>query len=342
MARIEYWLQIENGPWDTAPNGVDRLSGATLARGADGMFKPLAGEALFIRRYTANWASGDDRPLNAWDLAEPDPAGGHGTIPGATIEAKVGDEIVVHFRNMDQRAGATEAQRTHSLQVRGLQAAAMYVGRFPYTPADPAQGNRRGDRVGPGESFDYRYTAPHQSNAGVWWYGDGGAGAAENVKLGSFGAVVVRGGGEGKANVPAQALRGAGDTPFRFANVPPPPSANDHLLVWHTLGDGVECLNGRQGGGNTPELIARANTRLKLRVLNLTQRARTITLDGHRWRHGDGWVDSELLGPGQGATIELLEGSAENGGGNGEWPIGCDGATIGSLVVTEGGPVVLS
>src|SRR5947207_15440945 len=99
MARIEYWLQLENHPWDVAPNGIDRTTGLNLVRDANGFFKPITGDALIFRRYAPNWAAPDDQLLNPWDLNEPNPTQTNGTIPGATIEAKVGDEILVHFRN---------------------------------------------------------------------------------------------------------------------------------------------------------------------------------------------------------------------------------------------------
>jgi hypothetical protein len=30
MATIEYWIQLENHPWDACPNNVDRMSGMDL------------------------------------------------------------------------------------------------------------------------------------------------------------------------------------------------------------------------------------------------------------------------------------------------------------------------
>lgn len=343
MPRIEYWLQIENQPWDVCPNGIDRATGENFSRDATGLFKPLANEALIIRRYTANWAAPDDRALNAWDLNEWNPSQTRGTIPGATIEAKVGDEIIVHFRNNDQRANVSDAERIHSLHAHGVQHKVVHDGIFPFAPADSSQNNSRGDRLKPGESFDYYYSVIHLSNAGVWAYCDGAMFAQQSIALGACGAIVVRAGGESRAQLPAQSLRASSDTPTRFADVPQPPPSVEHLLVIHDLAGIGECLNGRQGIGNTPTFLARVNTRVKFRVLNLTTRAQTFHLHGHRWRRGDDWTDAETIPADGGFSFEILEGSAENGGGNGEWAITFPSApnVRASLVVTEGGALEL-
>lgn len=343
MPRTEYWLQIENHAWDVCPNGLNRMTGEQFTRAAGGLFRPLASEALIIRRYTANWAAPDDHALNPWDLNEPEPARTRGTIPGATIEGKVGDEIIVHFRNMDQRTGIAPRERTHSFYAHGLQHANAHDGTYPLSAPDAAQGNKQGDRVAPGDSFDYRLTLPHASNAGVWLYHDASMSRAASVALGAFGAIIVRAGGEMKSSLPTQPLRTPLDTPLSYAQVPQPPTAVEHLFFYHELAGVGECLNGRQLLGNTPTVLGRLNTRIKYRVVNLSNRVQTIHVHGHRWRQGSGWADTESIGVGAGLTFEVLEGSAEFGGGNGEWAVTsnqADGVT-GSLVITEGGVVRL-
>jgi len=139
MANIEYWIQLENRPWDVCPNNIDRMTGqnlkdlegkdpATTSLSSPGsgvvrsnvtMYRPLrksdssVDDALILRRYkppqkpdqSDAWTQPDDRKINPWDLNEPDPtdSGTMGTIPGPVIECNVGDSVTVHFRNMDMR-----------------------------------------------------------------------------------------------------------------------------------------------------------------------------------------------------------------------------------------------
>src|SRR6266496_1941694 len=137
MEPVEYWIQIENRPWDVCPHNKDRMTGqdiktregtdpveVTLSSPGTGktrkvkMFKPLTDQdgainALILRRYkpptkknqSDAWTVPDDRKVNPWDLNEPDPTdkGTMGTIPGPVIECNVGDKVIVHFRNLDKR-----------------------------------------------------------------------------------------------------------------------------------------------------------------------------------------------------------------------------------------------
>ena len=138
MATIEYWIQLENRPWDASPNNLDRLTGrdmkevtgkdpvdVTITSPATGvsrvrtMFNPTRDgsgnvkDALILRRYAPPkapdgsdaWTVPDDIKVNPWDLNEPDPTdkGTMGTIPGPVIECSVGDTVVVNFRNLDRR-----------------------------------------------------------------------------------------------------------------------------------------------------------------------------------------------------------------------------------------------
>ncbi len=215
MATKVFWIQIENHAWDVCPNpkNVNRMTGQTqeqipgdapvsmpLASPETGvtrtvtMFRPLAEDALILRRYTENWAAPDDRKVNPWDLNEPDPTdiGTMGTIPGATIECNVGDKVIVYFRNKDFRAGKAVKARTHSLHPHGIVFAPAYDGAYPLSPPDPTQPipafpdpeaaawssvgvsrNKMGDRVPPGGTFNYTWdTLGWPTTAGVWHYHD--------------------------------------------------------------------------------------------------------------------------------------------------------------------------
>jgi plastocyanin len=158
---LEFWIQIENHPWDVCPNNIDRMMGTKIhdpgtaptqllkspvtgASRSPKMFKPMGSDALILRAYTANWAAPADKKVNPWDINEPDPTdtGTMGTIPGATIECNLIDSgVIVHFRNMDTRLDPNGAllpveRRTHSLHPHGFVFDAAYDGAYPLSPPD--------------------------------------------------------------------------------------------------------------------------------------------------------------------------------------------------------------
>jgi FtsP/CotA-like multicopper oxidase with cupredoxin domain len=246
MATIEFWIQLENHAWDVAPNNIDRMTGEDMQQIPGGaapvsktlispvtnvtatrmMFRPLAGDALILRRYTANWAAPDDRKVNPWDLNEPDPTdtGTMGTIPGPVIECEVGDTVVVHFRNRDTRVDDMGNllhvhQRTHSLHPHGFVFDSRYDGAYPLSPPDPTQPiaaeaplwallhmtaneNKKGDRVPPphpnvptlpdGGTFTYTWnTFGWPTTSGVWHYHDHSICDMDNVQRGAIGISVI-------------------------------------------------------------------------------------------------------------------------------------------------------
>lgn len=138
MATLEYWIQLENRPWDASPHNRDRMTGHTIKEGTGKdpvdvtitspgtgvtktrkMYNPLRDsndnvkDGLILRRYkppaqpdqSDAWTVPDDRKVNAWDMNEPDPSdsGTMGTIPGPVLECNVGDAVIVNFRNLDRR-----------------------------------------------------------------------------------------------------------------------------------------------------------------------------------------------------------------------------------------------
>ena len=129
----DIWIQLENRAWDVSPFNIDRVTGQSVAASpvpkvivspetgvtrTRNMWKPLAEDALILRRYTPNWAAPADRKVNPWDLNELDPTdnGTMGTIPGPVIECNLGETVTVHFRNKDARAGKTTYVSLHGLE----------------------------------------------------------------------------------------------------------------------------------------------------------------------------------------------------------------------------------
>jgi len=172
---VEYWIQLENRPWDLSPHNLDRMTGqnmqavtgkppvqVTLASENPSipprmvtMFNPLrdaAGnvtDALILRRYhppvrpdgSDAWTIPMDRKINPWDVNEHNPgeSGTMGTIPGPVIECQVGDTVLVHFRNADARVGKDALTRTHSLHPHGFVFRTTSDGAYPLTPPDQTQ-----------------------------------------------------------------------------------------------------------------------------------------------------------------------------------------------------------
>ena len=96
--------------------------------------------------------------------------------------------------------------------------------------------------------------------------------------------------------------------------------------------------------GNPRALIAGEGPRMTMRCLNATATPLAVHIHGHRWEHAGDSTDVQVLAPGGGASLSLLSGSSEFGGGLGEWLItGQTGGAMasGSLVVTDGGAVSL-
>lgn len=346
MAKVrEYWLQLENQPWDASPWGVDRTAGKAMARRKDQLYRGTSEEVLVIRRYGETWLAPAEDAINPWDLTEPARSDASGAFPGVVLTAKVADEVVVHFRNMDKRKDVAEELRIHSLHPHGVQRDPLYDGAYPLSSPDPQQGGQRGDRVAPGESFVYRWTCPQKAAAGAWLFHDGSLAGVQNTALGAFGVLLIRAPGEMEPDAPARALRRAGDSVTTFASVPKPPKLGEYVLVFHRLPGVGLCINGRQALGNTPTLVVGLGTRMRLHCLNAAADPLTIHLHGHRWERAGAYVDAQTLPAGGSATVSILSGSAENGGGIGEWLIegGAAGESVqGSLLVTAGGAVQLA
>jgi plastocyanin len=210
----EYWIQIENKPWEAAPKGVNRMGmpsyELTKPLGST-MFKPLGGpkgEALIFRRYTANWEQPDDRKVNPWDINEPDPAKTGGTIPGPTLECEFSESLIIHFRNKDLRKDKHALETSHSMHPHGITFHAAFDGAYPLSPPDPSQPIddaekdlwetvgvtrfKKGDRVPTGGTFTYRWNAHRwPSTAGVWLYHDHSWGDMEAVNAGAIGFLII-------------------------------------------------------------------------------------------------------------------------------------------------------
>jgi FtsP/CotA-like multicopper oxidase with cupredoxin domain len=304
----EFWIQIEHHDWDTQPNKIDRMDTSSPPP-AD-----VVKDALILRRYTANWASPDDRKVNPWDLNEPDPTK-IGTIPGPVLECNVGDEIVVHFRNQDLRATPDFVYRAHSLHPHGVVFPTTYDGAYPLSPPDATQpiatgdpeepawasmgvtGFKQGDRVPPCGTFTYKWsTFGWPTTAGVWLYHDHSVWDASNTLRGAIGFIVVHNPKDEDDVIDQDLPRGDPNGALTVidaggvARFVAPPTKALYLQLFHELHDDIKndgrgsYINGRRNLGNTPTLIGGTATKMRFGVgaMNMSD-THTFHIHGHRW-----------------------------------------------------------
>ncbi|MEQ9495700.1 MAG: multicopper oxidase family protein [Deltaproteobacteria bacterium] len=98
-----------------------------------------------------------------------DAYGYNGTWPGPTLQAKVGDEVIVHFEN---QLPEPTTVHWHGLRI----------------PDDMDGSPRIQEPVEPGGTFTYRFTVP---DAGTFWYHPH-VRSNEQVEKGLYGAIVIR------------------------------------------------------------------------------------------------------------------------------------------------------
>lgn len=108
-------------------------------------------------------------PTSAW--------GYNGTSPGPLFEAKVGDRVVVHFRN--------ELDEPTSIHWHGIR-----------VPAG-MDGGAEGPLIAPGEGFEFEFVVP---DAGLFWYHPH-EDSSRQVERGLHGPFIVRGDAEPEVDV---------------------------------------------------------------------------------------------------------------------------------------------
>ncbi|WDT94311.1 multicopper oxidase domain-containing protein [Thermoleophilum album] len=252
--RREYWLVARPVRWQVTPRGYDEWHARRVPRVT---FRALAYQA---------WSAGFAHPL------------GPPRIPGPTLEAEVGDVIVVHFRNGAERLRQALTVHPHGVRYNPEYDGA-YLGEF----------TRAGGFVAPGEEFTYVWEATPDS-VGVWPYHDHGPNHTLNTFRGLFGAIVVR-------------ERGAARPDREYAlflhNFPPQITGADTVL---------HCINGRAFAGNTPTLRARVGERVAIHVIGMDSNFHTFHIHGHRWRDSAGaLVDCPTVGPNETITAAFTE-----------------------------------
>ncbi len=251
----EYWIKAVNVPWDVAPNGLDAVMGREVPLGQRTL------TAIVYRAYTRNWAK---------PLPNTSTSGDNDGIPGPLIEARVGDKVLVHFKNDDRVYKLPHSMHFHAF-FYGLGSDGAFIPGI----------SGRGGNVPVGKSFTYRLTAGPQS-VGVWPYHDHSKGMHDGIPKGLYGAIAILGRSE------------------------KPPDRRFIVAFENTIG--YDTINGRAFIGNTPTFRAKVGETVEWAVISLGDNFHTFHVHGHRWLN-DAKVpeDTRTIGPGESFRVRWRE-----------------------------------
>ena len=243
------WVAAVPTTWNVVPNGRNPIEGERY-RADKTTFRTVV-----YKRFTRNWR----RALPDQDR-----------IPGPLIKARTGDDILVHFKNLD-----TAFKRPHSMHFHGVHYPFGSDGSFI-----PGFSGVGGD-VRPGHSFTYRLHAGPDST-GVWPYHDHSPSMMPSIAGELYGALSI---------------------------LPPGvPRADREFVTFFESTLGFETINGRAFVGNTPVLHARVGDTVQWNVLALGDEHHTFHVHGHRWIDPDGSpIDTRTVGPAESFSLRIRE-----------------------------------
>jgi FtsP/CotA-like multicopper oxidase with cupredoxin domain len=250
------WVAAVPTTRNIVPNGRDGIMGTTYDP-AQTVFPTVV-----YRRYTRQWK----RPLRNAPVTSVD----HDLIPGPLLRTRVGDRLLVHFKNRD-----TAFRRPHSMHFHGVHYRPGSDGSF--IPGFSG----RGGNVKPGQSFTYRLDARGDS-AGVWPYHDHSPSMHDSLAGGMWGALSIRGRRE-------------------------PRPDREFVTVFAAMRD-FQTINGRAFVGNTPIYRAKVGERVQWDVIALGDEHHTFHVHGHRWRTAAGVPeDTRTIGPAESFRVRWRE-----------------------------------
>jgi manganese oxidase len=251
----EYWVAAVPATWNMVPNERDAITGTDYFA-ADTVLPTVV-----YRRYTPHFRT----PLRNV---------GSGTsnqdlIPGPLLRARVGDRIVVHFKNLDRLYGRPHSMHFHGVHYRPSSDGA-YLPGFSGRDAD----------VKPGQVWTYRLLTGRDSE-GVWPYHDHSPSMDDSIAGGMFGMLSILG---------------------RHEKAPD----REFEVVFMEMGQ-FQTIDGRAFVGNTPVFTAKVGQLVQWDVLAMGSEHHTFHVHGHRWRHDGRDVDTQTLGPAESFKIRWRE-----------------------------------
>jgi FtsP/CotA-like multicopper oxidase with cupredoxin domain len=252
----QYWVAAVPVTWNVIPNGHDAISGTSYST-SDSVFPTVV-----YRRYSAGWR----RPLPN----VPSDSSNQDLIPGPLIRARVGDRILVHFKNLDTLYGRVHSMHFHGVHYRPSSDGA-YLPGFSGT----------GAAVRPGHTFTYSLLAGSDS-VGVWPYHDHSQSMEDSIAGGMFGMLSILGRNER-----------APDREFE--------------VVFAPQGQ-FQTIDERAFVGNTPVFTAFVGQTVQWDVMAMGSEHHTFHVHGHRWIDADGVSrDTQTVGPAESFAIRWRE-----------------------------------
>jgi FtsP/CotA-like multicopper oxidase with cupredoxin domain len=253
-ATREYWVVAEPTEWTIVPNGLDGVTGTPQPT--------TVFPTVVYRRYTRGWKNRwPDRP-QIWGDGE--------RIPGPLLHARVGDTILVHFKNRDRLT-----RHPHSMHFHGVHYKPSSDGA--YVPGFSG----RDAVVRPGKSYTYRLQAKAGS-VGAWPYHDHSVEMHDSIVGGMYGGLSILGEHERRPD-------------------------REFVVVFTAMKD-FETINGRAFVGNTPIFESNVGDLVQWNVMAMGDAHHTFHVHGHRWRERDGTpADTKTLGPAESFRIRWRE-----------------------------------
>jgi manganese oxidase len=251
----EYWIAAVPVDWNIVPNGRNAIEKERFDK-AETTFTTVV-----YKRYTRDWA----KPMTN----QPGVSADNDGIPGPLIKARVGDRLVVHFKNLDN-----EFERPHSMHFHGVRY--EFGSDGAYIPGFSGPGGN----VKPGDTFTYRLEAIEDS-AGVWPYHDHSPSMSDSIAGGLYGALSILGRDE--------------EPPDR------------EFVVYFAEHLDFRTVNGRAFVGNTPVFRAKVGEVVQWDVLAIGDLHHTFHVHGHRWSIPNGTEDTRTIGPAESFAVRWRE-----------------------------------
>jgi len=242
----ESWIAAVPVSWNMIPNGRDAIMG-TRYDTSQTVFPTVV-----FRRYTKGWK----RPLPNM----PRGSSNQNLIPGPLLRARVGDRLVIHFKNLDRLF-----KHPHSMHFHGVHYKPSSDGAYV-----PGVSGRDAD-VRYGRTWTYRLRAGSDS-AGVWPYHDHSPSMDESIAGGMYGMLSILGRGERRPD-------------------------REFVVVFAPMGQ-FQTIDGRAFVGNTPVFTSKVGQTVQWDVMAMGSEHHTFHVHGHRWRAPDGEPrDTQTVGP---------------------------------------------